>query len=70
MNTSNNLKAAIAGIGAAVLLSSTAFAGSGKMVMEETPVAPEPWDYCDIFDMGKLYKSDTGFITKFAYWSS
>ena len=66
MNTSKNLKAAIAGFGAAVLLSSSAIAGSGKMAMEMPPVSPDPWDYCDIFDMGKLYKSDTGFITKFA----
>ena len=65
MNTSKNLKAAIAGVGAAVLLSSTAFAGS-KMAMDTPIVDPEPWDYCDIFDMGKLYKSETGFINSFS----
>lgn len=69
MTQPRSFKTAIAGVGAAALLTSAAQAGDyGKAVIDDkNPVVPEdPWSYCDLFDIGKLYKSDTGLIRSFS----
>ncbi len=61
-------KAALTGAGTALLLAvGTASAGDAKMAMEQSPVA-DAWDFCDVFELGKLYKSDTGFINSFSLY--
>jgi hypothetical protein len=60
MKRTNRINSAFAGIGTAVLLASgSVFAGgSGKAVADKDPVEEEPWAYCDVFDLLKLYEDD------------
>ena len=57
------IRRTLAAVAGASLLGGAALAGeSGKVVIDDPVVDPEPWDYCDIFDYNKLFKAETGFV--------
>ncbi|VFN03582.1 MAG: Phosphate-selective porin O and P [Candidatus Kentron sp. G] len=74
MKTSLRIKAAILGMGAALVLTAGAVT-AGEETNDEKGCSCENCEkdrgwkfnkFCDLFNIGKLYESDTGFIDKFA----